>query len=113
MLVQASYIKTMLSGITLTTDAVDLGSSFRKVYLDIPTKGIGDIYIQGAAFANGTFKRVCRDQVNTTTTHTDFMIASGITSRIVPVQAEGIRFLKIEHSSGSTGDIIYNIICGE
>jgi hypothetical protein len=112
MAVQMSFVKTMLSSTTLT-DVIDFGMSFNRVYLDVPSRGIGNLHFQVAAFAGGTFRRLVKEQYNTSTVHTDFLIMSSVSNKIVPIPCQGVRFIKIESSSAISSDETFNFICGE
>lgn len=111
------YNHELASGITTPTNYVDLGRCFSYVFLQIPTMASGDLFIKAAQDYGGTvgtFYRVCRNQGNTATVHVDFSIGSAITNRIVPLPVQGLRYLKVENSSGATDTTtVFKFICGD
>lgn len=105
------YTKTMSSGGTLTS-AYDLGRCFTKIYLEVPTMASGDLFIHGSSDGT-TFRRIMREQLNTTTVHSTFSIGSAITQRMVPVPP-GFRYYKVENTSGATDVVtVFNLICSD
>jgi len=95
----------LTSGATLTSSA-NLGRTYRRVYLEVPTMASGDLYIH-ASIDGTNFKRVTEADPNQ---GTDFIIASAVTNRIVPIPA-GFQYYKIENSSGATDTTtVFNIV---
>ena len=111
------YTYELASGVTTATGYIDFGRSYSRVFLQIPTMASGDIYIKAAAEYDGTvgtFFRVMREQGNTATVHQTFMIGSTITNLIVPIPVAGLRYIKIENSSGATDTTtVFKILCGD
>lgn len=111
---QVVYTLSMVSGGTLTSVALDLGRSWAKTYLEVPTMTSGDVYVQGAFSAAGPFRRISIDNGNTSSVQADFIIKSSVSQRFVPIPVSAFRFIKIENSSGvSQTTTIFNIICGD
>lgn len=104
---------SIASNVTLSS-ALDLGRVWNNVYLRVPTMASGDIYIQASPDNSAAFVRICRPQGNTATVHTDFLIGSAVTQRIVPIPIAGCRYIKIESSSGTTQvTTTFQVICGD
>jgi hypothetical protein len=102
----------LASGATTTSDSIDLGHAWDRVYLRIPTMTSGGtMYIQGSV-DNSTFKRVyATDEANGTVQI--FQIAQTITNCVVPLPVEGIRYLKVENTTGMTdATTTFKIITG-
>lgn len=93
------FAVTMTSGATFSNSA-DLGTSFNRMYLQIPTMASGSLHVNGSV-DNSNFFRIMRDQGNTTTVHSTFVIDSSVTQRIVPIPG-GIRYMRVESTSGCT-----------
>jgi hypothetical protein len=106
-----SFNYELTSGATLGS-ALDLGRAWEKVYLKVPTMASGDLFIHGSEDSSSTFKRVCVDNLNTSTAQIDFKIPSSVTNRIVPIP-NYFRYIKIESSSGCT-DVtsVFKVIVG-
>ena len=102
---------TQLASLVCMGSSIFVGGNFNQVYLQVPTMASGDLYIQGSADGT-TFSRICKEQGNTTTVHSQFLIGSAVTQKIVPIPAAGIPYLKVESSSGCT-DVVttYKFIC--
>lgn len=78
----------------------------------MPTMASSDLFIAVSVDQGTTFKRVMRDQGNTSTAHSTFSIASSVTQRIVPIPA-GFQYYKVESSSGITDVVtVFRLICG-
>lgn len=107
-----TYFETALASSVTLGSMVDLGRSWEKVYLQVPSMASGDLFIKAAQKSDGTFMRVCVDNANTATAQIDFTIKSSVTNRIVEIP-NSLRYLKIESSSGCT-DVVttYRIIVG-
>jgi hypothetical protein len=106
------FTQSIASNTTLGS-MIDLGGAWEKVFLDVPVKASGSVCIQAAAQSTGTFKRVAVDNLNTLTAHADFTINSSITSRMVPVPINGLRYIKIELTTLiSDATSTWNVICG-
>ena len=106
---QAVFSVDLNSGVTTSSGYIDLGHSWRVAYLEIPTMASGGpTYIKGSSDGS-TFRRVQEASSNT-----DWAVASNTSQRIVPVPIGGIRYLKVESTSGAT-DVIttFKVICGD
>jgi hypothetical protein len=106
---QAVFSLAVNSGVTTPTNYVDVGHSWKMVYLEIPTMASGGpIYIKGST-DTVLFRRVVEASSNT-----DWVVASNISGKIIPCPVGGIRYLKVETTSGTT-DVIttFKIICGD
>lgn len=111
--VNCVFTASLTSGATLS-DEVDIGQSWGKVYLQIPTMASGSLYVHASPETGGTFTRVVEEKFNTATAHADFVINSSVTQRIVPIPVHGCRFLKIENTSGATDvTTTFKIICSD
>jgi hypothetical protein len=107
-----NFTSALASGVTAGS-AIDLGArGWEKIYLKIPSMASSDIYIQSSETVDGTFKRVCVDNANTSTAQIDFVIKSSVSNRIVPIPSY-LPCIKIELSSGCT-DVVttFKIIVG-
>jgi len=105
---QSVFSVNVASGITLSS-GLDLGISWRRIYLEVPTMASGSLYVQAASKLDSTYRRVVHNS-----SMTDFSINSALSQKVVPVPADGLRFVKVESSSGCT-DVIttYKFICGD
>ena len=104
------FYLTMTTGITLTA-AIDLGGSYGKILLGIPTMSTGtETYIKASDKSDGVFRRVYHAPTVATATPTVVTIVSAISNCYVPVVVNA-QFLKIEHSTAASDTShTYNII---
>jgi hypothetical protein len=98
------------SGATLTS-ALDLGSAWQNVYLEVPTMTSGcDIYVKASATDDGTFRRVYT-KVNSATVANPWYVLSSITQCLVDMPA-GLRHIKIELTTAMTATSVdFNVHC--
>jgi len=88
------------SGATLTS-ALDLGSAWQNVYLEVPTMTSGcDIYLRASDASDGTFRRVYT-KVNSATVANPWYVLSSITQCFVDAPA-GFRHIKVELTTAMT-----------
>lgn len=106
---------SMPSAGTLTS-FVDVKQYYQNIYLVLPTfASASDWYVQGCETATGTFRRL-KVPVNAANTATvavnTFVVASGVSNALVPIPAQGIRYLKIEASTAPADGVQLKLICG-
>lgn len=88
------------SAATLTA-ALDLGSAWQNVYLEVPTMTSGcDIYLHASDSATGTFRRVYT-KVNSATVANPWYVLSSVTQCFVDMPA-GFRHIKVELTTAMT-----------
>jgi hypothetical protein len=109
--IQRSFAVTMASGGTLTS-ALNLGKTFQKVYLDVPSMtSNSNIHIHAAASVSGTYRRVALPVIGTATIgHNTFTIGSATTNRVLEIPA-GLQFIKIETTATCDSGQIFNVLC--
>lgn len=105
-------IATMLSAGTLTS-YMDLGGSYDTVYLEVPTMASGgNLAIQAAASASGTYRRIKHPVLNSSTVAVnDFLILSAATNRFVPIPG-GFRYLKVETLETVLDGALFKVVYG-
>jgi len=100
-----------LNTATTYTSALDLGGSYNKVGLAIPTMASGSFYLQVSDTEDGTFRRLYHEPVAGTTTPPVVLIDSSVTNCVVPLNVPA-QFVKVEIStitSDSSG--VFKVIC--
>jgi hypothetical protein len=86
---------------TTLTSALNLGTGWQNVYLEIPTMTSGcDVYLKAADAADGTFRRVYT-KVNSATVANPWYVLSSITNCLVDMPA-GLQHVKVELSTAMT-----------
>lgn len=110
---QVVYQATIASGATLST-YVDIARSYKTLYLEIPTLSTAsNIFIQGAATADGTYRRIFNPSINSSTVGINvFQVLTAASNGYVPIP-NGIRFLKVETSTSVGNGATFNIICSD
>lgn len=105
---------TMTTGLTVTT-SLDMIKIWDRVMLEVPTSTSGcDLYLQGANYLGGTFRRVTFPVPLTATAQNpiDFKIGSAVTTRIIPIEVVLPRFIKVEASTAQTDTTrTFNFLC--
>lgn len=108
------YDATIVSAATLS-DVVDLKHYYQRIHLSVPKSyaSASDFYVQGCESSTGDFKRIKVPVENSATVAINtFTIASGASNSIVPIPAQGIRYLKIEASTANAKTLEFKLICG-
>jgi hypothetical protein len=100
---------TMTCGATLTS-AFDLGGSYGKVMLGIPTNASGSFYVQASDSATGTFRRLYHAADVDTATPTVLVINSSVSNCYVGIPM-GAQFGKIEMSTAPSFALGFKVIC--
>lgn len=96
-----AFTVTMISGATLLTVPVDLGTSYDAYLIGVPSMPSGtDVYIQGSDAVDGTYRRIYFNA--STSTPSAVQIASSVSNAIVPINAKLPQFVKIELSTAAT-----------
>ena len=93
------------------TSAIDLGGSYAKIGLSIPTMASGSFYVQVSDEESGTFRRLYHKPVAGTTTPPVVLIDSSVTNCVVPLEIPA-QYMKVEIStitSDSSG--VFKVIC--
>lgn len=108
---RAVYTVNLASNTTLTA-ALNLGRAWQNVYLEIPTMTSGcDIYLQAAASATGTFRRVYMKVNSSSVQANAWGIASSVTQCLVDVPA-GFQHIKVEITTAMTATSVnFNVHC--
>ena len=97
---------TVASG-TTTSNEVDLGRTYRKVYLDLPASLVGNTKIMAASEAGGTMKTIINSGASVS-------IASSVSNAMVDLQDLGYsRHMVIVATTAPTADVAYKVICAE
>jgi len=100
-----------LNTATTYTSAIDLGGSYNKIGLSIPTMASGSFYLQVSDTETGTFKRLYHEPVAGTTTPPVVAIDSSVTNCVVPLNVPA-QFVRVEIStitSDSSG--VFKVMC--
>ncbi len=109
--VHAVFPVSMSSGATLS-DAVDIGRSYRKMHIDLPSSPSGSVYVHVAVSAAATYRRIGESEPNHDTA---FVINSSVAANggVFNIPA-GYRHMKIENTSGVTdATTVINVICAD
>lgn len=120
--VQSFQLPTMVSGNSVTSGIPILGC-FVYMFLEVPTMSAGyvsastPIYLQ--ASSDGTTYRRFTNSDNTTNTlvvgTTDFVIASSVSNRMIPLNNFSMGYVRVEVSGTATGNAAspppFKIIC--
>jgi len=108
------YSQTMPSGATSLTSYFDLGRSFDKVYLEVPTFASGtDVYIQGSRDGT-TFRRIYREQVSTSIVVADVWKVGSAASQAFHRVPAGFRYYRPEVSTALTDTVTpWKMVCSD
>lgn len=90
--------KTTFASAATTSSEVDLGKSFSKVMLELPSGTTFNLNVQGAGSANGSFKRIYNVVADNDAVVTPIEITSataGANGAIVPIPYY-TRYMKLE-----------------
>lgn len=100
------------SNVTLSS-GVDLGRSWRNVYLEIPTMTSGTDVLLKASADNSTFRRVYTRANSATAQANVFTVKSSVTQAIVDIPA-GLRYIAVELSTAMTAaSASFKVICSD
>lgn len=111
------YVITFPSGATLTS-AIDLQRNWKTVYLEYGTfSTAANLFVQGAATSDGTFRRVYNPALNSSTVGINvFTILTAASNGYIPIP-NGFRFMKIELGTFATNGLgapsQFNLICSD
>lgn len=101
---------TFVSGATITTTAIDLGSAWSHMILQIPARSNTTIYVHVSG-DNSTFKKIY-NAASRAGVESIFQIASGTTNVALPIPA-GYRYMKLETEDAISNGATFNIICSD
>jgi len=107
-----AFTVTMSTG-TTSTSAINLGGSFEKIMIGIPTMASGtNHYFKVSDSESGTFRRLYHNSTVGTAKPTVVVVDSSVTNCYVPINCSA-QFLKIELTTAATAAAhTYKLICG-
>jgi hypothetical protein len=104
-----AFTVTMTCGLTATS-AFDLGGSYGKVSVGIPTFPSGDFYFQVSDKIDGTFRRLYHQADVATADPTVVTIASTVSNCYVGVPMYA-QYGKIEISTAPSTSLAFKVLC--
>lgn len=117
---QKVYASTMASAGTMSGE-VDLGGSYKSVFLMIPTmatasNGISIFGSDLASAAGGVYRQLMHTPINSSTVTTNpYLVTSSSTNCIVPVTSalNAIRYVKVNTNATVQDGCLFKFLCGE
>ena len=98
------FTLTVPSGVT-TSNEVDLGRSYRKVYLETPSPIAAEAVIYAASESGGTFKQMYNSGATA-------VIASSISNMFIDLKDYAYtRYMKIALTAAAANGSTYKVVC--
>ena len=106
------YTATLASGVTLSS-AIDLGGSWGKLALSIPSMASGgNTVVYGSDKIDGTFQPIYLSPTAAPNTPIAISIVSSVSNAIVPIDAVNCQFIQVGVSTAATAtQYTFKVIC--
>ena len=103
-----------LASSTTSTSGIDLGGTgYKHVYLEIPTFTSGGTQYVKTSADGSTYRRLYDLSDDAAGVHVEeFQMAQTVSNCVVPLPMYGLRYIKLENTTGIAGTTTYNLIFG-
>lgn len=114
MSVNFKTLSISLASSTTLTSGIDLGGTgYKHVYLEIPTFTSGGTQYVQTSSDGTTYRRLYAEaNVSAGVLVQEFQMAQTVSACVVPLPMFGLRYIKLENTTGIAGTTTYKVIFG-